>query len=68
MTDNKTSLIYQYLFFKGDLLATEKKNSLDSLKRLKSVSVDDIDRVRLSLVRLSVFEEIASDLLQILDY
>lgn len=68
MTDNKTSLIYQYLFFKGDLLATEKKNSLDSLKRLKSVSVDDIDRVRLSLVRLSVFEEIASDLFQILDY
>ena len=66
MTENKTSLIYQYLFFKGDLLAIEKKNAVDSIKRLKSVSVDDIDRVRNASVRLSIFEEFSSDICEIL--
>ncbi len=68
MAQHKISLIYQYLFFKGDLLAIEKKNALDSIKRLKTVSVDDIDRVRMASVRLLIFEEFSSDICEILKY
>lgn len=68
MCQNKICLIYQYLLSNGDRLRLNKKISLDRLKRSKDISADDLLEIHSAIIECDVFDSIAEDLFNLLNY
>lgn len=66
MCQNKICLVYQYLLFNADRLKDKKKISLERLKRSKDITLDDLIEIQLDVIRSEYFEQIASDIFELL--
>lgn len=66
MCQNKICLIYQYLLFKGDKLSNERDNAIELIRRKKYVPDSDFVRIYKSFIRAEVFDEIQTDLYNLL--
>lgn len=68
MCQNKISLVYQYFLFNADRLKEKKKISVERLKRAKDISSEEFLEVYTDILKSDIFEEITSDIFELLKF